>query len=448
MLKAIQKFFRSTPSTQPLELVQVSRDQHPISRKAISDHALKVLYRLNQHHYEAYLVGGGVRDLMVGMVPKDFDVVTNATPEQVRALFRNSRIIGRRFKIVHVVFGREIIEVATFRASADPSEEATDDTHHRRSESGMLLRDNVYGTLEDDIVRRDFTINAMYYSAHDFSLTLLAQSLEDVQNKKIRMIGDPQQRYREDPVRMLRAIRFAAKLGFTIAPQTAKPIHELAPLLDDVAPGRLFDDFLKLFMSGHGVRTYELLKDFDCLRRLFPHSAKVLDHASDNTYEQLIIGALKSTDERIAKGKSVTPAFLLAALLWPLVEDLTAHHIANGEPPLPARQQAIQEAISVQGQRTSIPKRFQFTMRDIWEMQSRLPHRHGNRALRLLEHPKFRAAFDFLLLREAAGAETEQLGSWWETFQFANEHKQQQMLAELGTTKPKRRRRRAPRQTT
>jgi len=218
-------------------------------------------------------------------------------------------------------------------------------------------------------------------------------------------------------------------------------------LLDDVAPGRLFDDFLKLFMSGHGVRTYELLKEYDCLRRLFPHTAKILDIAPDDAFEKLILGALQSTDQRIANGKSVTPAFLLAALLWPLVEDLTAHHIANGEPPLPARQQAIQEAISVQGQRTSIPKRFQFTMRDIWEMQSRLPHRHGNRALRLLEHPKFRAAFDFLLLREEAGANTGQLGEWWEKFQFANQQTQQQMLVELGTTKPKRRRRRAPRPT-
>ncbi|TGG94105.1 polynucleotide adenylyltransferase PcnB [Natronospirillum operosum] len=432
MLQAIKRFFGKNNGTDEPEITTVPRDQHPISRKQISENALKVLYRLNKHDHEAYLVGGGVRDIMVGIQPKDFDIVTDATPEEVRALFRNSRIIGRRFKIVHVVFGREVIEVATFRAGAEDAKERGEGDAHRRSDSGMLLRDNVYGTLEEDIVRRDFTINAMYYTTHDFSLVTLAESLDDLDDRQIRMIGDPVQRYREDPVRMLRAVRFAAKLDFDIEPATAAPIPKMADLLDNIPAARLFDDVLKLFMSGYGVRTYERLQQYGLFRHLFPHTQASLDQDDSGHYERLILGALKSTDERIELGKSVTPAFIYAAFLWPVVEAQTEINLNSGTPPVPAQQQAIQEAISLQGQRTSIPKRFQFTMRDIWELQPRLPNRQGNRAERLVTHPKFRAAFDFLLLREQAGADLDGLGQWWEDYQNADDEQRQQMVSALG----------------
>ncbi|MCH8553235.1 MAG: polynucleotide adenylyltransferase PcnB [Natronospirillum sp.] len=424
------------------EIIRIPRDQHPVSRKQISESALKVLYRLNKQNHEAYLVGGGVRDIMVGIQPKDFDIVTDATPEEVRALFRNSRIIGRRFKIVHVVFGREIIEVATFRAGAEDAVDRGHGDSHKRSDTGMLLRDNVYGSLEEDIIRRDFTINAMYYTTSDFSLVTLATSLDDLDARQIRMIGDPDQRYREDPVRMLRAVRFAAKLDFSIEHATAAPIESMAHLLDNIPAARLFDDVLKLFMSGYGVRTYQRLQEYGLFRHLFPHTQAVLDQAPDEQYEALILSALKSTDDRIARDKSVTPAFIYAAFLWPVVETQTLSNRNAGTPPIPAQQQAIQEAISLQGQRTSIPKRFQFTMRDIWELQSRLPNRQGNRAERLVTHPKFRAAFDFMLLREASGVDLDGLGQWWEDYQNADEQSRQQMVGALGGQRRKTRTRR------
>ncbi len=441
MLQAIKRFFGKNNGAEDPEITRVPRDQHPISRKQISENALKVLYRLNKHDHEAYLVGGGVRDIMVGIQPKDFDVVTNATPEEVRALFRNSRIIGRRFKIVHVVFGREVIEVATFRAGAEDAADRGESDAHRRSDSGMLLRDNVYGSLEEDIVRRDFTINAMYYTISDFSVVTLTESLQDLEQRQIRMIGDPEQRFREDPVRMLRAVRFAAKLDFEIEPTTAKPIPGMADLLDGVPAARLFDDVLKLFMSGYGVRTYERLQQYDLFRHLFPHTQAILDQDESEHFERIMIAALQSTDDRIDRGKSVTPAFIYAAFLWPIVETQAASNRNAGTPPVPAQQQAIQEAISLQGQRTSIPKRFQFTMRDIWELQPRLPNRQGNRAERLVTHPKFRAAFDFLLLRESAGEDLDGLGQWWEDYQNADDQKRQQMVGALGGQRRKARRR-------
>ncbi len=423
MLQALKRFFGSSADGENADQEGVSlrvipRDEHPISRSQISENALKVLYRLQNSEHEAYLVGGGVRDIMVGIPPKDFDVVTDATPERVRELFRNSRIIGRRFKIVHVLFGREVIEVATYRTNA-PEEVEEDHV----SDSGRLLRDNVYGTLEDDVMRRDFTINAMYYTPRDFSLVTLPQSMVDLEKRTIRMIGDPEQRYREDPVRMLRAVRFAAKLDFSIDPDTAEPIARLASLLRDVPPARLFDDVLKLFMNGYAVATWDRLSEYGLLQHLFPETCEQLDAASDDHYHRLIRAALESTDKRIARGKSVTPAFLYAAFLWPVVVAHAAHNRSAGLPPIPAQQQAAQEAIRLQSQHTSVPKRFQMTMRDIWDLQLRLPNRQGDRAERLMSHPKFRAAFDFLQLREAAGEDLGGLGQWWEDFQHKPERR-------------------------
>lgn len=445
MLQAIKRFFGKNNSTEAPEIIRIPRDQHPISRKHISENALKVLYRLQNHDHESYLVGGGVRDIMVGIEPKDFDVVTDATPEQVRELFRNSRIIGRRFKIVHILFGREIIEVATYRAGAEESEDRGSGNEHARSTEGMLLRDNVYGSLEEDIVRRDFTINAMYYTPKDFSLVTLASSLDDIDRKQVRMIGDPEQRYREDPVRMLRAVRFAAKLGFAIEPRTAEPISRMANLLDSIPAARLFDDVLKLFMSGYGVATYQALQQYDLFRHLFPHTQAELDLDQSGFYDTLIVKALESTDERINRGKSVTPAFLYGALLWPVVQAQSTSNRNAGMAPIPAQQQASQEAIRLQAQNTSIPKRFQFTMRDIWDLQMRLPNRQGGRAERLVTHPKFRAAFDFLLLREASGESLDGLGKWWEDYQIQNPDGRESMVGKLKDNRPSSGRKRRPR---
>ncbi|MEX1057956.1 MAG: polynucleotide adenylyltransferase PcnB [Natronospirillum sp.] len=422
------------------DIIRIPRDQHPISRKQISENALKVLYRLQNQGHEAYLVGGGVRDIMVGLQPKDFDVATAATPDEVRELFRNSRIIGRRFKIVHILFGREVIEVATFRAGVDDVEAHDGLQAHSQSQSGMLLRDNVYGSLENDILRRDFTVNAMYYTPKDFTVVTLASSLEDIESKQIRMIGDPERRFREDPVRMLRATRFAAKLNFTIEPTTAEPISRQAHLLDDIPPARLFDEVLKMFMGGYGVATYHKLQEYDLFGHLFPHTEAELKKAEGTYFEDIILHALRSTDERIQRGKSVTPAFLYAALLWPVTQSLAAAQMNSGVPAIPAQQQAAQEAIRLQGQRTSIPKRFQFTIRDIWDLQLRLPNRNGDRAERLMEHPRFRAAFDFLLLREQAGEELQGLGQWWEDYQKQNVDGRQSLVGNLGNRKPGKRR--------
>lgn len=442
MLHAIKRFLGRDSRTVAPKILVIPRDQHSISRKQISDNALKVLYRLQNHGHDSFLVGGGVRDIMVGLQPKDFDVVTDATPEDVRALFRNSRIIGRRFKIVHVLFGREVIEVATYRAGAEDSEERGDANEHARSQSGMLLRDNVYGTLEDDIVRRDFTINAMYYTPKDFSLVTLEQSMQDIEDRQVRMIGDPEVRYREDPVRMLRAVRFAAKLDFSVERKTAEPIPRMAHLLDGIPAARLFDDVLKLFMSGYGVATYHKLQEYDLFRHLFPHTQAELDNADSPYFEDLILAALESTDSRIQRGKSVTPAFLYAAFLWPVVKTQQAANENAGTSAIPAHQQAAQEAISLQANHTSIPKRFQFTMRDIWELQMRLPNRNGGRAERLVTHPRFRAAFDFLLLREKAGESLGGLGQWWDDYQNQNPDARNDMVKNLGSRSgaPKKRR--------
>ncbi|MDN3523913.1 polynucleotide adenylyltransferase PcnB [Halomonas sabkhae] len=420
----------------------IPREDHPVSRQLFSDSALKVLYRLHNAGFEAFLVGGCIRDALLGRQPKDFDVATDATPEEVRDLFRNSRLIGRRFRIVHVRFGREVIEVTTFRGK--PSEDDGQNVAHQ-SDDGMLLRDNVWGNIEEDALRRDFSINALYYNIADFSIHDFADGVRDIESRTLRLIGDPATRYREDPVRMLRAIRFAAKLDFQLDAETEAPLEELAPLLLQVPPARLFDEVLKLFMNGYGVETYHLLRDYGLFPMLFPETDEAFDELP--WADAVIERALASTDERVQQDRPVTPAFLFAALLWGPVQLRQRAHEQEGMAPIPALQAASQRVVSRQLQHVAIPKRFSLPMRDIWDLQQRLPKRRGKRAFQTREHPRFRAAFDFLLLREAAGEIEPGLGDWWSAFQKADEHEQRRLLGKVdadpaGSPAPRKRRRR------
>ncbi|MFV8819589.1 polynucleotide adenylyltransferase PcnB [Haliea sp. E17] len=399
----------------------IPRDQHCISRKNISDSALKVMARLRSEGYQAYLVGGAVRDLLLGGHPKDFDVATDATPEVVHGLFRNSRIIGRRFRIVHVRFGREIIEVTTFRGHHDNGDDRGSEhsgKHARQSEKGLLLRDNVFGTLEEDAVRRDLTVNALYYDAGSFEVLDHVDGLPDLEQRLIHIIGDPAQRYREDPVRMLRVLRFAAKLDFDIERGTAAAIPACAPLLREIPSARLFDEFLKLFLSGYATATLEQLLRHDLLQYLFPEADAILQR--DPAALALVRAAMRNTDQRIAEDKPVTPAFLFAALLWPVTRDLAQRLEAAGEPPVPALHSAAQQVIADAVQHVAIPRRFSQPMREIWEFQLRLVRKKGKKAMELAGHRRFRAAYDFLLLREQAGEDTGGLGAWWTEFQQQN----------------------------
>ena len=408
----------------------IPRDHHPVSRRNISENALRVVNRLNSQGYEAHLVGGCVRDLYLDLHPKDFDVATNATPEQVRKLFRNSRLIGRRFKLVHVLFGREMIEVATFRASHEVHH-AKDKSHH--SDSGRILRDNVYGTIEDDAIRRDFTVNALYYDIRDFSVVDFCNGVEDIENRTLRMIGDPETRYKEDPVRILRAIRFAAKLDFDMAPETEAPVRELSGLLRDVPSARLFDEVLKLLQSGQGVKTFKLLREYNVFGTLFPATEHCLQEG-DATAERLILQSLRNTDKRIAKDRPVTPAFLFAALLWSPMRRLTLDLRNQGVPPVPALQQAAITVLDNQITHTAIPKRFSIMVREIWDLQGRLERRQPRSIESLLENPRFRAAYDFLLLREQSGEQLDNAGLWWTNIQEVNDDGRHGMIRELRNT--------------
>jgi poly(A) polymerase len=401
--------------TSAIEAVtRIPRDSHPVSRKNISDNALKVMSRLRSQGYQGYLVGGAVRDLLLGGRPKDFDIATDATPEEVHSLFRNSRLIGRRFRIVHVQFGREIIEVTTFRGHHD-NEDDRPQKQAKQSDEGVLLRDNVYGSLEEDAARRDFTVNALYYSSDDFTVFDFVEGLKDLEQKQICIIGDPEKRYREDPVRMLRAIRFAAKLDFSIEEKTAAPIPELAYLLEAIPAARLFDEMLKLFMAGNAQRTFALLSEYRLLEHLFPPTATAIEEME--YAEALIDAAMASTDSRIAEGKPVTPAFILAALLWPPTVQLARQLEDEGEAPMSAMGEAAQTIIGEQIHHIAIPRRFTAPMREIWEFQLRLLKRKGKGTRGLVSHRRFRAAYDFVLLREQSGEDLDGLGKFWTELQ-------------------------------
>jgi poly(A) polymerase len=400
----------------------IPRAQHNISRKLISLNALKVLNRLKKAGAQAYLVGGGVRDILLGKHPKDFDVVTNLHPEKVKLLFRSCLLIGRRFRLAHIRFGREIIEVATFRAKQEHS------VLHQ-SEHGMLLRDNVYGTLEEDIWRRDFTINALYYNIADFSVVDFCGGMSDLKKQTIRLIGDPSIRYREDPVRLLRAVRFAAKLNFTIETKSAKPIFELGYLLEHVPSARLFDEFLKLFFKGHAFNSFTLLQHYKLFYYLFPQTAACLKENYFKTLAPFLEHALQNTDERLANNKKVTPAFLLAAFLWYPLQKTIIELQEEGDISLEIFAAAIRHALSKQRQRTIIPRRFTLAIEEIWLLQIRLEKIDKKRVLHFLAHPRFRAAYDFLLLRAQAGEKVVKQAKWWTHIQTLDEAEQMRFLS-------------------
>ncbi len=388
----------------------IARGDHDISRRQIDPNALKVLYRLSKAGFFACLVGGGIRDLLLGEEPKDFDIATDAEPDEVRALFRNCRLIGRRFRLAHVVFGRDVIEVATFRASHAVDDEDEDGVVH---DDGRILRDNVFGTIEDDAFRRDFTINALYYDIDGFVLLDYTGAMDDLAARRLRLIGDPATRYREDPVRLLRAVRFAAKLGFDIDAKTAAPMAELGSLLCDIPPSRLFDEVLKLFQTGHAVTSLEHLRRHNLLQYLFPAADAALK-AGDEPFTRLLRCALENTDRRIAVGKPVTPAFIYAVFLWPALLREASALVDEGESTVMAFQRGASRAVDAQQDHTSLPKRFAGPMREIWILQPKLELYHGRRARRLLEHPRLRAAWDFLCLRRDAGEDVQHACDWWQ----------------------------------
>ena len=427
----------------------VARDAHGISRKDISPNALRVLYRLREGGFAAYLVGGAVRDLLIGGHPKDFDVATDATPEQVRSLFRNCRLIGRRFRLAHVVYGREIIEVATFRANEDDGSGSRE-----MGDEGRIHRDNVYGTIEDDAVRRDFTANALYYAIEDFSVRDYVGGFEDVQARVLRLIGDPESRYREDPVRMLRAVRLSSKLGFSIEPASAEPIPRLAGLLSGAAPARLFDECLKMFMAGHAETSFLSLEDNGLLPALFPETARALATNSSGALRTTVLQALRSTDLRVAEDKAVTPAFLFAALLWPAYCRELAVLQKQGVEAGVAQQRAADRVTLHQAERIALPRRFSQPMQEIWLLQPRFTQRLRKRVFRLLAHPRFRAAFDFLELRASGNADIAEDVAFWRQAQVESpEHLAESLAArtsgaredgEGAAPRPRRRRRRRP----
>ncbi len=411
---------------------------HKIDPKRISNAALKTTDSLQRAGYQAFIVGGAVRDLLLNQRPKDFDVATNATPEEVKAVFKRARIIGKRFRLVHVMFGNELIEVSTFRGNHNQESEQ----QAKITETGRILRDNVFGTIEEDALRRDFTVNALYYDPASQTVYDFHDGYADVSSGTLSMIGDPVTRYKEDPVRMLRAVRLSAKLGLAIAPKTEKPIAKLVDLLEDVPPSRLFDEMLKLFLSGHAIESVNALREQHLHHGLLPLLDVVLEQPMG---ERFVMLALENTDKRILSGKSTNPSFLFASLLWH--EVLSAWQGYQQQMHLiPALHEAMNEVIAIQGEKLAIHNRYIGTMKEIWALQPRFEQRGGKRPFGLLNHPKFRAAYDFLLLRCASGELDNEIGDWWTQFSQADSETRQTML--LPDKSPKRRRRRPRKRNT
>ena len=424
------------PASEPLIL---PRAKHGISRDSIDSCALRTCETLADAGFKAFVVGGAVRDLLLGKKPKDFDVATDATPEEVRRLFRRSRIIGRRFRIVHVMCGRDTIEVTTFRAGGNLGGEEEDE--RPTDESGRILEDNIFGSQAEDAARRDFTVNALYYDPLREEIHDYFNGVSDCKKKILRMIGDPATRYREDPVRMLRAVRFAAKLDFHIDPATRKPVAELAGLLDNVPRARIFDEAVKLLMSGHAVRSVHQLRAEGLHHGMLPLLDTILD---DDQGKRFIEAGLKNTDERIHADKPASPGFLFACLLWPQVQRRWQEIQAEGEKPIPALYIAMDEVLEAQRELLAIPRKLDGMIKEIWALQPRFEQRAGSRPFRLLEHPRFRAGYDFLLIRAESGEAAQELGDWWTAFQDADENTRKSMLAADTGAKPKRKRRRKP----
>ena len=498
----------------------IPRAEHAVSRSHISPNALRVLYRLKDAGFQAFLVGGCVRDLLLGMEPKDFDVATDALPEQVKRLFRNCRLVGRRFRLAHVFFGQETIEVATFRAASAPSQgeepladadpedgeapeldepadtveeasdragdaggngggggpaqtaeaagaeasgrglellrearaaaekyaarrpfEESDDTERMFDATGRILRDNVYGSIDEDVWRRDFTANSLYYNIADFSIWDYVAGVEDIAARRLRLIGDPETRFREDPVRMLRAARFEAKLGFEIDADTAKLIGSLRELLGGVPPARLFDEMLKLFLTGHGARSLEVLRRRGLLAQLLPNVDGYLSAHSGGLVERLLMKGLANTDARASAGRAVTPTFLLALLLYGPIAQIIESMPPEKWHELSAIMDACERAVRQAQAHVSIPKRFSLGVSEMFSLQPRLEHPTGRRALRLLTHPRFRAAYDLLLLRAEFGLASPEMAQWWTQVQEVPHEEQGQMadaLAQAAGPRPSR----------
>ena len=403
-------------------------DAHPVRREQLPNAARTVTRRLQQEGFKAFIVGGAVRDLLLGISPKDFDIATDATPEQVKPLFRRAFVIGRRFRLVHVHVGSDVLEVSTFRA-AQTGDDATD-------EHGRLLSDNVYGSQAEDAVRRDFTINALYFDPETEEIWDYVGGVPDIRARRLRLIGPPVTRYREDPVRMLRAVRLAAKLGLAIERKTEEPIARLAPLMQHVPPARLFDEMQKLLLSGHALDTLRSLRAHGLSHGLLPLLDVVLEQPLG---QKFIDAALAGTDERVRADKGVSPAFLFAALLWHEVLATWNAAKERGERPLPALLDAMDRVLSAQAAQIAIPRRFEATIKEIWSLQPRFEQRAGARPGRLLEHPRFRAAYDFLALRAQSGEAPQALVDWWTRFQNAPPHEREAMLRPDEAPKKRRR---------
>ena len=417
-----------TPSVVP-------HSKHGIRREAISSGSRRTVETLQENGYKAYVVGGAVRDLLAGFKPKDFDVATDATPEQVRQCFRRSRIIGRRFQIVHVMMGQETIEVTTFRGHHGQQE-----SHRAHTDDqGRVLRDNVFGSQKEDAARRDFTVNALYYDPVAETVVDYHQGLADLKQQTLRMIGDPVTRYREDPVRMLRAVRLAAKLDFAIEPATRRPIGELAELVGNIPPSRLFDEMLKLLTSGQAVKCVQKLRAEGLHHGLLPMLDVILDQPLG---ERFVMLALENTDRRVREGKPISPGFLFATLLWHEVLAKWEALKAGGERPIPALFQAMDAVLDVQAEKLAITRRVAGDIKDIWAVQPRFEQRSGKRPYALLEQPRFKASLDFLLLRAESGEVDAELAEWWSDFLDADGETRAAMLLPQKPDEKKKRRRR------
>ncbi|MFZ4536372.1 polynucleotide adenylyltransferase PcnB [Propionivibrio sp.] len=430
-------FGRKTPAG-PGEPAVIGVGKHGIHRDDISNGSRRTVETLQQQGYKAYVVGGAVRDLLAGLTPKDYDVATNATPEQVRHCFRRSRIIGRRFQIVHVSMGSEIIEVTTFRGHhGEVGSHAGNKAH--TDDQGRVLRDNVFGSEKDDAARRDFTVNALYFDPTSETIIDYHHGLADLKQKTLRMIGDPKTRYREDPVRMLRAVRLAAKLGLTIDPEASRPIREMSELIENVPPSRLFDEMLKLLTSGYAVKCVQQLRAEGLHHGLLPLLDVILDQPLG---ERFVMLALESTDRRVRDGKPISPGFLFATLLWNEVLTKWDAIKASGERPIPALFLAMDGVLDVQAEKLAITRRIVGDIKDIWALQPRFEQRSGKRPYGVLEQPRFRAGYDFLLLRADSGEVESELGQWWTDFMNRDGDARAAMLLPPKPDEAKKRRRR------
>lgn len=420
-----------------IEKYSIPFEKHVIEKHRFHPLALKIIQKLEEHNFQAFIVGGAVRDLLCNIEPKDFDIATDASPEETVEIFKNSRLIGRRFRLVHVFYGRDVFEVSTFRGHHENETSTHLKNKSHISKSGQLLRDNIFGSILEDASRRDFGVNSLYYSPSSECIYDFSNGMQDIYHKEVRLIGDPEQRYAEDPVRMLRALRFASKLNFSIEKNTAQQIPKSAELILNISNARLFDESIKLFHSEHAEEIYTLLLHSGLLEKLFPLFYHQL---SEHLWvEKFLNLALDNTSERIKQDKPVTIAYLYAVILWP--EFLKRTHIKSTQVnDLPKLALKALSLIKEQSQITCIPKRHAFAIKDIWEYQIRLQERNPKKITWLLQQKRFRAAFDFLLLREASGELNAGLGEWWETIQFANSATQDEMIRSLQVPNTKKRR--------